>query len=252
MKRYFSRRNMLIGGGAAVGGLLLSKLPVLAQSDSYRGLLRAGDFFNMHAQRLAMIHRPLAPEYRRNQISANHPTVGGIGASYIDPNPPFHAMFARRFSDWRLSVGGLVRRPLRLSLPEIRALPVRSQITMHSCDEGWSAIAEWTGVQLGRIIGMAGPLENARYVVFRCLDTIGGVPYWGSIDMLDAVHPQTILAYAINGQDLPVGHGAPLRLRIELQIGYKNLKHLHSIELVESLGGGGSAEALGFQWYAGL
>ncbi len=127
---------------------------------------------------------------------------------------------------------------------------------MHSCDEGWSAIAEWTGVQLSRVLALCGILPQARYVVFRCLDTIKGVPMYGSIDLLDAVHPQTILAYQMNGAPLAVGHGAPLRLRVELQIGYKNMKHLQSIELVQSFaeigrGCGGTAEDAGYQWYAG-
>ena len=151
---------------------------------------------------------------------------------------------------------GLVERPLSFSLEQLQSLPARSQITMHSCDFGWSAIAEWTGVQLHQILSMTGVLPQARYVVFHCLDTIGGQHVWGSLDLLDAVHPQTILAYAMNREPLRVGHGAPLRLRIELQIGYKNLKHLRSIELVESLTGlgggrGGLFEESGYAWYAG-
>jgi DMSO/TMAO reductase YedYZ molybdopterin-dependent catalytic subunit len=210
----------------------------------------------MHAQRLALHNRPLVREYSRSQITVNHPSTGGIGASYVDPSPAYDAMTARGFADWRLQVGGLVERPVSLSLPQLRSLPARSQITLHGCDEGWSAIAEWTGVQLSRILSLTGVRPEARYVVFRCLDTIGKEQVWGSIDLLDAVHPQTILAYAINGQLLPVRHGAPLRLRIELQIGYKNLKHLSSILLVDSLAGidggrGGLFEKYGYQWYAG-
>jgi DMSO/TMAO reductase YedYZ molybdopterin-dependent catalytic subunit len=210
----------------------------------------------MKVQRLAMYDRPLVPEYRRDQLSPNHPSVGGIGASYVDPNPAYHQLAQRGFRDWRLDVHGLVRNPVALSLDQIISMPSRTQITMHSCDEGWSAIGEWTGVQLSRILDLVSPMPQARYVVFRCLDTIGGKNVWGSIDLLDAVHPQTILAYRMNGQPLPIGHGAPLRLRIELQIGYKNLKHLASIELVESLdnidgGMGGLFEKYGYQWYAG-
>lgn len=258
MKRLTSRRALLIGGGVAAGGLVAANWGTLSDSESYGGILRAGDSFNMFAQRLALLNRPLAREYRRDQISAYHPSNGGIGAVWIDAqNPAYDALLANDFKDWRLQVKGLVERPLSLSLSQLRALPARSQITMHSCDFGWSAIAEWTGVPLSRILSLTGVRPEARYVVFRCLDTIGGTHVWGSLDMLDAVHPQTILAYAMNGQPLMVGHGAPLRLRIELQIGYKNLKHLSSIELVDSLanlgaGRGGIFEEGGYAWYAGL
>lgn len=257
MSRIITRRNLLIGGGIGVAGIVAGNWPTLSDSESYGGILRFGDAFNMRAQRLAMVGRPLAREYRRDQISANHPVNGGIGASYVDPNPAYQALHARGFADWRLKVGGLVERPLALSLQQLRALPPRTQITMHSCDEGWSAIGEWTGVPLHEVLKLSGILQAARYVVFRCLDTIGGEHVWGSIDLLEAMHPQTILAYGMNGQPLPVGHGAPLRLRLELQIGYKNLKHLSSIELVESLAGigggrGGIFERSGYQWYAGL
>ena len=242
----------------AAGGLIAANWGTLADSESYGGILRAGDEFNMFAQRLALRHRPLAPEYRRDQISAYHPSNGGIGASWVDPkNPAYDALLANNFADWRLQVKGLVERPLSFSLQQLRSLPARRQITMHSCDFGWSAIAEWTGVQLSQILALTRVRPQARYVVFRCLDTIGGTNVWGSLDLLDAVHPQTILAYAMNGEPLLVGHGAPLRLRIELQIGYKNLKHLRSIELVDSLanlgaGRGGLFEEFGYAWYAGL
>ena len=257
MKRLISRRSLLIGGGIAAGGLITANWGTIANSESYLPLLRSSDAFSMHAQRLVLHQRPMAREYRRDQISAYHPSNGGIGAVWIDPeNPAYDALLANKFADWRLQVHGLVKQPLSFSLPQIRSMPARSQITMHSCDFGWSAIAEWTGVQLSRILSLAGVLPQARYVVFRCLDTMGGKHVWGSLDLLDAIHPQTILAYAMNGQPLPVGHGAPLRLRIELQIGYKNLKHLSSIELVDSLenigaGMGGIFEEDGYAWYAG-
>ena len=256
MRKILTRRRVLIGGGLAAGGLAAANWQALATAETYDPLLRVGESFGMHTQRLLMPHRPLAREYRRDQLSANHPSTGGIGASYVDPNPTYHAMAQRGFRDWRLAVGGLVRHPLSLTLGEIVSMPSRTQVTMHSCDEGWSAIGEWRGVQLRRIVELVGALPQARYVVFRCMDTIGGERVWGSIDLLDAIHPQTLLAYAMNGEALPIRHGAPLRLRIELQIGYKNLKHINSIELVESLdaidgGMGGLFEKFGYQWYAG-
>jgi DMSO/TMAO reductase YedYZ molybdopterin-dependent catalytic subunit len=251
-----SRRRLVTAGALTVGGLIAAKWRTLADRSSYSAIVRAGDDLNFHATRLAMFSRPLAKVYDRGLITSNHPSNGGVGSRYIDPNPAYNAMQALEFADWRLQVGGLVERPLALSLAQLRAMPSQSQITMHSCDEGWSAIGEWTGVQLSRVLALSGILPEARYVVFRCLDTIKGVPMYGSIDLLDAVHPQTILAYEMNGAPLPVRHGAPLRLRVELQIGYKNMKHLKSIELVKSFveigkGCGGTAEDAGYQWYAG-
>lgn len=251
-----SRRRLATAGALTAGGLIAANWQRLADRSSYSEIVRAGDNLNFHATRLAMFGRPLAKVYDRGRITPHHPSNGGIGSGYIDPNPAYNAMRALEFADWRLLVGGLVERQLALSLAQLRAMRSQSQITMHSCDEGWSAIGEWTGVQLSRVLALAGILPEARYVVFRCLDTIKGVPMYGSIDLLDAVHPQTILAYEMNGEPLPVRHGAPLRLRVELQIGYKNMKHLKSIELVKSFveigkGCGGSAEDAGYQWYAG-
>ena len=136
-------------------------------------------------------------------------------------------------------------------------MPTRSQITLHACDEGWSAIAEWTGVPLRYLLELAGLQSTARYVFFTCFDKFEGAPMFGSIDLLDAFHAQTILAHTMNGRPLPVKHGAPLRLRIELQIGYKNTKHIDRITVTDSFlhmgkGRGGMIEDAGYQWYAGM
>jgi DMSO/TMAO reductase YedYZ molybdopterin-dependent catalytic subunit len=155
-------------------------------------------------------------------------------------------------------VDGLVRNRLSLSLDDIRKMPARMQITQHSCDEGWSAIGQWTGVPLAHVLQMAGLAPQARYIVFLCLDQMtGGDFYYESIDLFDAFHPQTILAYGMNGKVLPVEHGAPLRLRVERQIGYKNAKYVTRIEAVDRLdkiggGRGGFWPDRGYQWYAGL
>jgi DMSO/TMAO reductase YedYZ molybdopterin-dependent catalytic subunit len=199
----------------------------------------------------------LAREFTLDQLSPIHPTNGGFGALYVAPDPAYDRMVAERFVNWRLSIDGLVRRTMKLSLEDIRRMPVRSQITMHSCDEGWSAIGQWTGVPLAWLLAQVEPTAGARFVVFHCMDTIAGQKVYGSLDMLDAVHPQTILAHGFNGGPLPVGHGAPLRLRMELQIGYKQLKHIDRISVVSSLaslgkGRGGLFEDYGYQWYAGL
>jgi DMSO/TMAO reductase YedYZ molybdopterin-dependent catalytic subunit len=174
---------------------------------------------------------------------------------------------ASGFSGWRLEIDGLVHRPLILSLDQIRKMPARTQITRHDCVEGWSAIGSWTGVPLGGLLKAAGLKTNARYAVFHCADNLDGEPekggiqnpgqYYESIDLIDAFHPQTILAYAMNGTALPVAHGAPLRLRVERQLGYKHAKYVQRVEITDSLarfgsGKGGYWEDRGYAWYAGI
>lgn len=162
------------------------------------------------------------------------------------------------FPDWRLEVRGLVRKPLSLSLADVRAFPQRTQITRHDCVEGWSAIGEWTGPQLGTLLDVAEVLPSAKFIVFRCADQYVGADYYESIDMVDAYHPQTIIAHTLNGEALPEKNGAPLRMRIERQLGYKQAKYVHAIEAVESFkdiaGGKGGywEDRIGYQWYAGM
>jgi DMSO/TMAO reductase YedYZ molybdopterin-dependent catalytic subunit len=180
----------------------------------------------------------------------------------MPPSPQYRQMLMRGFESWRLTVDGLVRKPLALTLDDIRDMPARTQVTMHNCDEGWSAIGQWTGVQLGRVLQEAELAPEARYVVFHCIDELVRTPdrngfYYESLDLFDALHPQTILAYGMNGNPLPVRHGAPLRLRVERQVGYKHAKYVTRIEAVERLdrigkGKGGFWEDRGYQWYAGL
>jgi DMSO/TMAO reductase YedYZ molybdopterin-dependent catalytic subunit len=168
-------------------------------------------------------------------------------------------LVATGFRNFRLRIGGLVQRPLSWSLEQLRQFPSRTQITQHQCDEGWSAIGEWTGVPVGHLLSLSGLQPEARYIVFHCLDAKDskGEHYYESLDLFDAFHPQTLLAYGMNGAALPVPHGAPLRLRAELHIGYKNAKYVESLEAVADLaslrGGHGSYWAdRGFQWYAGM
>jgi DMSO/TMAO reductase YedYZ molybdopterin-dependent catalytic subunit len=159
---------------------------------------------------------------------------------------------------WRLEISGFVKQPAQFSLAELRSLPSRTQITRHDCVEGWSAIAKWKGVPLIEIMRRAQPAPEAKYVVFHCMDTgDSGAHYYESIDFRDANHPQTILAYEMNDRALPVEHGAPLRLRIETQLGYKHAKYIRKIEFVASyrniaLGKGGYWEDQGYEWYAGI
>ena len=170
----------------------------------------------------------------------------------------FQAHAANRFADWKLVVDGQVRRPLALSLEQIHRMPARTQITRHDCVEGWSAIGKWTGVPLKLILEGAGVSPPTRYIVFHCADDFDGTPYYGSIDLVDAYHPQTILAWGMNDNMLPVGHGAPLRLRAERQLGYKQAKFVMRVEAVPSLAGTGDGkggyweDSAGYQWYAGI
>ena len=165
---------------------------------------------------------------------------------------------ANGFKDWRLSVEGLVAQPLKLSLDQLRAMPTRTQITRHDCVEGWSAIGQWTGVQLRVLLDQARLLPAARYLVFRCADDFDGTPYYESVDIAAAVHPQTILAWDMNGKPLSVGHGAPIRLRVERQLGYKQAKYVMAVEAVSSLAGIGDGkggyweDSADYQWFAGI
>jgi DMSO/TMAO reductase YedYZ molybdopterin-dependent catalytic subunit len=195
----------------------------------------------------------MAREYSLADIS---PDFRGNGNTDIE-NPVYRAHADAGFTDWRLAVRGLVQRPLSLTMPQLRTLPQRTQITRHDCVEGWSAIGQWTGPQLSSILDQAGLQPEAKFIVFRCADDFRGVPYYESCDLDDALHPQTLIAHALNGEPLPIKNGAPLRLRIERQLGYKHAKYLTAIEAVASLDGigkgqGGYWEDLGYQWYAGI
>jgi DMSO/TMAO reductase YedYZ molybdopterin-dependent catalytic subunit len=194
------------------------------------------------------------------------------------PNSPqYEALLKNNFADWKLEVGGLVEKPMQFALADLKTLPSRTQITRHDCVEGWSAIGKWKGVPLHHILALVKPLPEAQYVVFRCADpmddddddddadsakTAAKKPvkdsnYYESVDLDDAYHPQTILAYDLNDQPLPVRNGAPLRVRIERQLGYKHAKYLMKIELVKDFshirgGKGGYWEDEGYEWYAGI
>jgi DMSO/TMAO reductase YedYZ molybdopterin-dependent catalytic subunit len=166
------------------------------------------------------------------------------------------------FAHWKLEVGGLVERPAQLSLAELRLLPARTQITRHDCVEGWSCIGKWKGASLGPVLTSAGLKPSARFIAFHCADTLeqtldGTGQYYETIDLVDAFHPQTILAYDMNDEPLPVAHGAPLRLRVERQLGYKMAKYVMRIEAIDSFdkmgrGRGGFWEDRGYEWYAGI
>ena len=226
----------------------------LSRNDTFKSILESAEAGNRRVQRLLTRRNKLAQEFTENHISPNFRANG---------NPPPNTMeyaadAANQFSDWRLEVSGLVKQPTRFSLAGLKSMPSRTQITRHDCVEGWSVIGKWKGVRLEEIMNKVQPTAEANYVVFRCLDTDSdGANYYESIDLVDAVHPQTILAYEMNGQPLPVENGAPLRLRVENQLGYKHAKYIRSLEFVASFekiadGKGGYWEDQGYEWYAGI
>ena len=253
-------RRSLIAGGSAAAATLVSACDPVAVSDVewLRPVLDFGQVMSLHAQRLLLAGQPLVREFTEADISPGFPPNGTErpnGMAY------FRHMMSN-FVDFRLTVDGMVTNPLSLTLDEIKAMPSRTQITMHNCDEGWSAIGQWTGVPLSHLLRTAELMPQARYIVFYCMDEMVRTPdnsgfYYESIDLFDALHPQTIVAYGMNGKALPVAHGAPLRLRVERHVGYKHAKYVNRIEAVDRLthiarGRGGFWEDRGYQWYAGL
>ncbi len=251
-----NRRGWLIGALATAAAATLSACDraVYAVTDQAR---RMAEGLTRRAQRLVVPRDALAPTYTKADISPDFRPNGSIDPAASD----YLALKANGFADYRLEIGGLVERPLSLGLAELRARPARTQITNHDCVEGWTSIAEWTGVRLETLLDEAGLKPEARYIVFHCFDALDqredGERYYESIDLIDARHPQTILAYAMNGETLPVPHGAPLRLRVERQLGYKHAKYIRRIEAVESFahigrGKGGYWEDRGYEWYAGI
>jgi DMSO/TMAO reductase YedYZ molybdopterin-dependent catalytic subunit len=248
------RRRILQGMAAGAGGLMLSSCDALTKNQSVRDILLSTEKLNEASQRLIMDRSALAREFSAGDISPDfriNGSVTGDGAEYA-------AHKANGFADWRLKIYGLVARPMELSLAQLKAMPSRQQITRHDCVEGWSAIGQWRGTPLRLLLQAAGLSARARYAVFHCADNYGPDPYYESIDMIDALHPQTLLAWSMNGAALPVGHGAPLRLRVERQLGYKQAKFVMAIELTDSLqrfgkGKGGYWEDVAdYQWYAGI
>ncbi len=245
------RRRGLLAGLAA---MLAGGCSRIAGAPPFSGLLSATQDWNRSLHDLLGRRSALAREYDRADIS---PFFRGNGTVKID-TPDYARHLRDGFVDWRLSLGGLFEYPMTLSLRQLRDLPQRTQITRHDCVEGWSAIGEWTGPQLSSLLAMARLKSEARFIVFRCADRLGGRAYYESIDLVDALHPQTIIAHSLNGADLPMQNGAPLRLRVERQLGYKHAKFLTGIEAVASLDdigegkGGYWEDREGYQWYAGI
>jgi DMSO/TMAO reductase YedYZ molybdopterin-dependent catalytic subunit len=247
-----SRRRFLLGGGAALGGLTLSGCGRTPVPPTYGNILRMADNLTYLAHRTLLPGQSPVSEYTHKDISS-FPAIGavtpqepgkrGYSAAYRD-------LHARGFADWRLTVEGAVDRPGVFTMAELKRLPAKTQITRHTCEEGWTAIAEWTGVPLHQLLLAVGLKRSAVCVCFHSYDS----RLVHSLDMLDALHPHTLLAYGMNGRDLLIRHGAPLRLRVETQIGYKSRKYLEKIVVKEVFDDGGRNGVVptGWAWYTGI
>jgi DMSO/TMAO reductase YedYZ molybdopterin-dependent catalytic subunit len=253
MSRIISRRRLVKSGvtvaaGAAglAGAVRLADRYGLIPPD-HGGLYGVGETLTYASQRLIMGRQSLAREFSRSDISSVVPVNG---------RPPEHDAYQRlladEFRDWRVTVDGLVARPSAFSLADLKGYPAHTQITHQACEEGWSFIAEWTGVRLSHVLDLVGVDPRAQYVVFSPFDD-----FWDSLDMADALHPQTYLAYGMNGRNIPIPHGAPVRLRVARQLGYKSIKYLSRVTVTDTLepfgrGLGAAGTELGYSWWAGI
>jgi hypothetical protein len=250
-----TRRGALIAGAAAVGGVILARRFPRILPPPCGNVLRAGDSFTYGMQKSLLSDRALVREYRLEDLTSfpakgtTDPAAGK--GSYADPKltEAYRRLQQGSFADWRLPVDGSVATPRSFMLDELRQFAPRTQITLHTCEEGWSAIAQWTGVPLSAVLEAAGVRPSARFVLFSTYDG------WAdSIDMGDALHPQTILAYRMNGRELPIRHGGPLRLRVERQLGQKSLKYLRSVTVTDTFQDGDERGSIqnGAAWYMGI
>jgi len=248
-----SRRKLIKTGIAAAAGVAglgvaarMAKKYGLVPPDS-GGIYGLGETLTYASQRLLTRHS-LAREFSRSQISKRP-----VPNEMAPLKEEFKRLQAGGFADWRLSVDGMVVRPGVFSLAQLKSYPSRNQITQLACEEGWSYIAEWTGVPLSHVLELVGIQPHARYVVYFSIDR----DWWDSIDMADALHPQTFIAYGLNGDELPVGNGGPLRLRLPRQLGYKSVKFITRMTVTDSLKGfgkglGSASPEAGYAWYAGI
>ena len=244
-----TRRAAITVGLASLGGVVLARYP-RELPPTYGNLLRMGDAVTYAAQRTLLPRHALVREYSRADITS-FPAIGTTdpGVGKTDLARAYRRVQTAGFAEWKLSVEGRVATPRTFSLTELKQLPSRTQITRHACEEGWSAIGEWTGVPLRLVLEAAGILPSARFVVYFAYDD-----WIDSIDMIDATHPQTILAYGMNGRDLPIPHGAPVRLRVETQLGAKSMKFLHRLVIVDKFDDGGPKGPIqnGWAWHMGI
>ena len=262
MSGLITRRNFLRGSAVAGSGLVLAgcnQFDFLGSKENLvRQAMEQANVLTYKVQRALIGDQTLAREYAASEIRQGQRPNGSV-----DPTTPEYLFLKmQNFADYKLTIKGLVDREVSFSLDELRNMPARTQITRHDCVEGWSCIAKWTGTQLGPLLDMAGVKSTARYCVYHCYDNIqrtlsGDILYYTSSDLIDAYHPQSILSYGLNDAVLPVANGAPIRLRIERALGYKQPKYLHTVELVDDLapfgkGRGGYWEDTGYDWYGGI
>jgi len=251
-----TRRRLILGGLAAAatasaGGFLVTRLAKRGLPPTYGNLLRMGDTFTYAAHRALLPGQSLAREYSLAELTS-FPATGTTDPGTKDKTElgdTYRRLRNGAFADWRLPVEGAVAKPRAFSLEDLKRFPARTQITRHTCEEGWTAIGQWTGVPLRLVLEAAGILPAARFVLYEAYD--GWVD---SIDLLEALHPQTILAYGMNGRELPIAHGAPVRLRVERQMGYKSMKFLRRIVVTEEFADGGEKGNIqsGWAWYTGI
>jgi DMSO/TMAO reductase YedYZ molybdopterin-dependent catalytic subunit len=249
-----SRRKLITTGlAAAAGAAGLGVADKLAHRyglipPDAEGFYGPSNTLTYAAQRLLQFHHPLAREFSRSQISQGViPVKGQVPAA-----ESYRKLLRGEFADWRLTIDGMVARPRTFSLAELRQFPAQNQVTLHACEQGWSFIAEWTGVKLSYILNLVGMRPQAKYVAVFSYDKV-----WDTLDLFDAWHPQTLLAYGMNGQTIPAPHGAPLRLRVARQVGYKNVKFLSHLIVTDNAkqygkGLGGKAPEGGWAWYGGI
>ena len=265
MSKLILNRRRLLGLGAASGASLVlagcNQFDFLARRDNpVRHFLERANDLTYAAQRALVGDQALAKEFAESEIRQGQRPNGTI-----DPRtnvPEYQQLFDTGFADYRLKVTGLVETPKEYTLTELRNMPSRTQITRHDCVEGWSCIAKWTGVPLSRLLDESGVRPTAKFIVFHCYDLYGsalsaGTPYYESCDLIDAFHPQTIAAFGLNDETLPVANGAPVRMRIERALGYKQPKYVHTIEVVDAFsqygrGKGGYWPDQGYDWYGGI
>ncbi|MEI7932416.1 MAG: molybdopterin-binding protein [Alphaproteobacteria bacterium] len=255
-----NRRQLFAGAAIGATGSLVAACDKATTDPKTVKHLSIAEQWSKGAQRAIIGRHALAPEFKQADISKVFKANGTTNPLDDD----YQALLASGFAGWRLVIDGLVETPLSLTLDQVRALPSRTQITRHDCVEGWSSIGQWKGAKLSDLLDQVKLKPETRFLVFHCMDSLGAADpdpkkwkYYESIDLTDARHAQTILAYEMNGRPLPVAHGAPLRLRVERQLGYKQAKYVQRIEAVASLrpfggGAGGFWEDRGYEWYAGI
>jgi DMSO/TMAO reductase YedYZ molybdopterin-dependent catalytic subunit len=250
MSRLITRRRAIVAGLTSIGGLAVARWPP-DLPPTYGNLLRAGDTLTYAAHRALLPAQSLVREYGVADLTS-FPATGTTdpGVSVKSKlGDEYRRWQAGAFADWRLLVEGRVARPRAFSLADLKALPSRTQITRHTCEEGWTAIGQWTGVPLAAVLDAVGILPSARFVVLHSVDD-----WVDSLDMNDALHPQTLLAYGMNGGDLPIAHGAPVRLRLERQLGYKSMKYVRRLVVADRFDDGGTSGSIqnGWAWYTGI